>query len=71
MILILTRSMLISNNVNNDCLTLCKTLHQIQLRLFSIVARNLIKQSKYELCEDNESKRDNALEKHANIAFKK
>ncbi len=32
---------------------------------------SLIKQSDCKLCKDNESRRDNALKRHANIAFKK
>ena len=50
---------------------LCKILYQVQLKLLFIVARNLIKQNEYELCENDESRWDNALKRHTNIAFKK
>ncbi len=50
---------------------LCKTFHQVQLKLFFIVAKDLIKQSECKLCKDDESKRSNAFERHADIAFKK
>jgi len=41
------------------------------LKLLSIVTKDLIKQSECKLCKDDESKRDNAFERHANIAFKR